>query len=74
MAKNKLFLAVEMEDGTDVSFTIDKEDVSLPDFGLMYTVRKATNPNEERTIIIPWHRIKQVVVDQNLEEVKDGLK
>lgn len=71
---NKVFVNIETVDGENVSFTIPKKDMGFPEFGFMYTVRRATNPVEERSIIIPWPQIKKLIVDEKLEEEEDGNK
>lgn len=67
-----VFVNLETVDGENVSFTIDKKDMGFPEFGFMYTIRRATNPSlEERNIIIPWPQIKKIIIDETLEEEKE---
>ena len=67
-----MLVSITMIDGTETSFTIPKSDLSLPECGLMYTIRRATNPKEIKTMIIPWHQIKQLQVDETIEEDKEN--
>ena len=68
-----VLVTLETVDGENVSFTIDKKDMGFPEFGFMYTIRRATNSKEERNIIIPWPQIKKIIIDENFkEEKKDG--
>lgn len=70
----QVLLSIETVDGENVSFTIPKKDMGFPEFGFMYTIRRATNPKEERNIIIPWPQIKKIIIDETLEEKEDGSK
>lgn len=75
MAEEKkvyLMVSIETVDGEETTFTIPKEDLCLPEFGIMYTIRKATNPKETKSIIIPWHRISKVYIDDMEEEENVG--
>ncbi len=66
-----VLVTLETVDSEAISFTIDKKDMGFPEFGFMYTIRRATNPKEERNIIIPWPQVKKIIVDEQLQEEKD---
>lgn len=68
---NNIMVNIETVNGENVAFTIPKKDIGFPDFGFMYTVKRATNPNEERSIIIPWGQIKRIIVDEDLKGLED---
>lgn len=68
MAKDRVFVNLQTMDGEDVSFTVAKDKLMLPEFGIMYTINQATNPKSEKSIIIPWHQVKKLIIDTTEEE------
>lgn len=72
--RHTILISIKLVDGTDTTFSIDQELMHFTEYGFMYTVLKATNPKERRTILIPWDKIAELIIDDTVEEKENGSK
>ena len=57
-----LNITVMTNDGLTDSFTIKNSDLVIKDSYLAVCIRKATDPKDYQTVMIPWAHISRVVI------------
>ena len=57
-----LSITVMTSDGLTDSFTVSNSDLVIKDSYLAVCIRKATDPKDYQTVMIPWAHISRVII------------